>query len=177
MQLQVWYGARASQVIHLRWTDVDLDRLHPLRTQDGELKEFRGTITFRTESPGSKGQSDRPLPILPQLVDALKDAYSRRRHDDGYVLWGWRDDTKPARYDSMHHSLEGLERKAQVRHKKGRAFHGFRRTLTTGLAAKLGPVAAAQWIGDTVEVVTKTYIKASPEAQAAAATLLSSGSR
>lgn len=157
--LEAAYSPRANQGIRLRWSDVDFDT-HVVGTP------CQGTITFRQDTCGSKGQPDRVVPMLPPVREALLDAWSRRKDDQGWVLWSWRDGSKPVRYDSMHHSLERLEKAAQVQHQPYRAFHAFRRALLTALTEQLGPKQAADWVGDTVAVVVRNYVKPTQEAVA-----------
>ena len=57
-------------------------------------------------------------------------------------------------------------------HIKGRAFHAFRRSLATVLVERLSVSHASGWLGDTVEVLLRSYVKPSVEAQGEAAAYL-----
>ena len=164
------YGARISQVLHLRWSDIDFGKPYLPGETDVELE---GTILFRADELGAKGQPNREVPILPQAREVLWDAHKHRRPESPWVLWCWRDDSRPSPYDSMNTLLKTLEKKAGVPHIKGRSFHAFRRAVATLLVEQVGVAQAAMWIGDTPDVVMRTYVKPSMTAQADAARFLS----
>jgi integrase len=154
------YGPRASQVLQLRWDDVDLDATYLA----GE-RTLRGTVTFREDAVGSKGQPDRTLPMPPIVRDAFLAAWNHRAEGGPWVVWNWRDAGRPSRYDAMNEQLRLLEERVEVVHIKGRAFHAFRRSLATLLTEQLGVNEAARWIGDTTEVITRTYNFPTDEAE------------
>lgn len=161
--LETHYGSRGRQMTNLRWSDIDFDRLVSVRLRDGRVLRFRGAITLRQEVVGSKGRADRELPMVAAVRAVLMEAWNRRHADDGYVLWNWRDASRPAVYQAMLVSLQRLEKLAGVEHLKGRGFHAFRRGHATTVAAGVGAKAAADAIGDTIEVAMKSYIKVSQE--------------
>ncbi len=65
--------------------------------------------------------------------------------------------------------LRKLEKRVGVESIKGRAFHAFRRAIATALVEDLGISQAAQWIGDTPEVILRRYLKPTKRAQQQAA--------
>jgi integrase len=170
--LEAAYGVRANQALHLRWDDVDLDRLYRVELRDQETVELQGVVTFRSAALGSKGQPDRELPLIPIVRRALLDAWNHRREGSPWVIWSWQDASKPSPYGSMSHALRHLEDKAGVAHVRGRAFHAFRRSLTTLVSEALTPTHAARWIGDSLETTMRKYVKPTREAEAQAAAFL-----
>ncbi len=64
-----------------------------------------------------------------------------------------------------HQQLRKLERAAGVEHLPNRAFHAFRRSLATMLVEQLGVSQAARWIGDTPDVLLRTYLKPTRETE------------
>ena len=162
------YGVRIQQALHLRRADVDFGRPMMLKGPDGQV-DFEGTITFRSDAPGSKDQPDRTLPLVPLAKDALWLAHKRRREGSPWVFWNWRDDTKPVRYDAMNEQLKKLEGTAGVEHVKGRSFHAFRRALTTALIEEVGLDAASAWVGDRPEVLLRAYLRPNQRQTARAA--------
>lgn len=165
--LEAYYGARAGQIINLKWSDIDLDRIVTVPLRDGRQLRFTGAFRLRQDVSGSKGQAERELPIVPAARAVLLGAWNRRASDDGFVLWNWRDPSRPATYQGMNTGLRELERRAGVAHIKGRSFHAYRRGHATAVMAGVGAKAAADAIGDTVAVALKHYVKASPEDMAA----------
>jgi len=63
--LEAVYGVRANQTVQLRWDDVNFDREYCVALPNGKTVELVGTITFRKDALGSKGQPDRAMPMLP----------------------------------------------------------------------------------------------------------------
>ncbi|HWP39102.1 MAG TPA: tyrosine-type recombinase/integrase [Gemmatimonadales bacterium] len=154
--LELVYGARISQVRALEWRDVDLDG---------------GTLTFRQDVIGSKGQRDRIVPLIPLTRQALLEALNHRT-ESRWVLWHWRDAARSVREDTMYASLRRLERRAGVEHVEGRGFHAFRRGLATLVAERLGPKHASDWIHDTLATTVGTYIQPTTESMEATAAVL-----
>ena len=166
------YGVRANQSINQRWSDVDFDKAYSVHVPDGQEVNLEGTVTFRKDTLGSKGQPDRELPMIPLVREAYLAAWNHRREESPWVVWNWRDHRKPSTYGSMNQQLRKLERDAGVDHLTGRAFHAFRRALNTEIVEQLGVSHAARWTGDTPEVILRYYVKPSSEAEAQAAAFL-----
>ena len=153
------YGVRANQAVHLTWDDVDLDSEYPVDAST----VLQGTITFRKGVLGSKKQDSRTLPILPVVMDALMEAWNHRQSK--WVLWNHRDTTRPTTYGSMGQQLRKLERAAHVEHKTNRAFHAFRRAVATVLIEHRGLAHASRYLGDTADVLARTYCKPTKESE------------
>lgn len=169
---EAMYGARANQILHLEWPDLDFDRKLNVTLPDGRSIQLEGAITFRSVVLGSKGQPDRTLPLLPVAREAFLEAWNHRRTDSPWVFWCHRNPKKPSPYGSMHHSLENLEELSGVDHMPYRAFHGFRRALATAIVEALGVSQAAKWIADSPAVIMRRYLKPTEEAKAEAAIYL-----
>ncbi len=142
------------------------------RLPDGSPIALEGAFVLRKDALGSKGQPDRKLPMLPVVRAAFVEAWNHRRDETSWVIWNWRDGRIPSTYGSMNQQLKKLERSADVPHIKGRAFHAFRRSLATVLVERLSVSHASGWLGDTVEVLLRSYVKPSVEAQGEAAAYL-----
>lgn len=87
------------------------------------------------------------------------EACNHRRPQSPWVLWNWRDASRPVRDDSMWGEVRKLERRAVVGRVISRAFHGLRRALATALVEQFGVAQAARWIGDRPEVLLRRYVK------------------
>ena len=170
--LEAAYGPRVMQPLGLIWSDFDLDRVTRVPLPTGEVAMLVGTVRFRQDVVGSKGQEDRVLPLLPFVREAVLAAFNHRRSDSDLVFWSWRDPLKASPYGSMNHRLRKLEQQAGVVRKRGRAFHAFRRSLTNELVRRLGVLQASGWIADTPAVLMRHYASATEQAVAEAAAYL-----
>ncbi len=65
----------------------------------------------------------------------------------------------------MHQQLRKLERAADVEHKPNRAFHAFRRAVATALVERKGLAHASRYLGDTADVLARTYLKPTQESE------------
>ena len=72
-------GMRISELISLRWSDVNLERKTIKVADERASRRKREARTART----TKGRRTRMLPIHPVLAGLLR---TLRRHGDGYVL-------------------------------------------------------------------------------------------
>lgn len=158
--LESAYGVRSLQPLGLRWTDIDLDRVTQVPVNAGTAS-LVGAIAFRQAVPGSKGQPTRVMPIVPFVREAVLEAHRHRNPASDWVFWSWPNAAIPSSYGSMNGQLKKLEKKAGVVHVKGRAFHAFRRALSNELVKKIGLLQAAGWLGDTPEVLMRSYLSAS----------------
>ncbi len=116
----------------------------------------------------AKGSRIAPCRCFPSCARHTCRAWNHRRPDSNWVLWNWRDASKPVAYASMNQQLRKLEAKAQVPTIKGRGFHAFRRAIATALVEELGVSHASRVIGDTAEVIMRRYTKPTEQAKAAA---------
>ncbi len=153
------YGVRANQAVHLTWDDVDLDAEYPVDAST----TLQGMITFRKGVLGSKKQDSRTLPMLPVVRTAFVEAWNHRQST--WVLWNHRDTTQPTNYGSMNQQLKKLEAAANVEHKPNRAFHAFRRAVATALIERKGLAHASRYLGDTADVLARTYLKPTKESE------------
>ncbi len=154
------YGVRANQAIHLTWDDVDMDAEYPVNADT----VLQGTITFRKGVLGSKKQGSRTLPMLPVVRLAFIEAWNHRQSST-WVLWNHRDTTQPTTYGSMNQQLKKLENAAHVEHRPNRAFHAFRRAVATALIERRGLAHASRYLGDTADVLARTYCKPTKESE------------
>ena len=155
------YGVRANQAVNLTWNDVDLDAEY----QVNDSTALQGAVTFRKGVLGSKKQPDRTLPMVPAVRQAFVDAWNHRPDETPWVLWNHRDVTQPTTYGSMNQALKKLERAAEVEHKPNRAFHAFRRAVATALIERRGLAQASRYLGDTADVLARTYLKPTMESE------------
>lgn len=163
--LVVVYGVREQQARRLAWADVDFDKVYKVEIA-GESIMYAGTVTFRKATPGSKGQKDRTVPMLPVVHQALVEALNHRNKDvpSQWVIPKWDDTKEPVTYEGMQRALHALEGRCGVMTIVGRAWHSLRRSMMTVLVEELGPAQAAAFTGDTPAVIMRTYVKTSPEA-------------
>ena len=155
------YGVRANQAANLAWDDVDMDAEYQLDASTA----LQGAITFRKGVLGSKKQPDRTLPMIPAVRQAFVAAWNHRPDETPWVLWNHRDVMQPTTYGSMNQALKKLERAAGVEHKPHRAFHAFRRAIATVLIERLGLAHASRYLGDTADVLARTYLKPTKESE------------
>ena len=65
----------------------------------------------------------------------------------------------------MNQQLKKLEKAAHVEHKPNRALHAFRRALATALIERKGLAHASRYLGDTADVLARTYLKPTKESE------------
>ncbi len=130
-----------------------------------DLTVLRGAITFRKGVLGSKKQPDRTLPMIPAVRLAFLAAWNHHPNEKPWVLWNHRNVMQPTTYGSMNQALKKLERAAGVEHKPHRAFHAFRRAIATALIERLGLAHASRYLGDTADVLARTYLKPTLESE------------
>ena len=81
------------------------------------------------------------------------------------AAWNHRNVMQPTTYGSMNQALKKLERAAGAEHKPHRAFHAFRRAIATTLIERLGLAHASRYLGDTADVLARTYLKPTLESE------------
>jgi len=101
-------GARRSELLRRRWTDVDLEA---------------GTITFRN----TKNNEDRTVPLVPEALGALQTL--RGQAPDAQFVFV-RANGEPVR--DFRRAWKNALQRAGLKGRK--LFHGLRRGVTTGLA-------------------------------------------
>jgi hypothetical protein len=139
-----YQGARQWSVLHLRWTDIDLER---------------GIITWRAE--WDKNGVTWTQPLRPQTRAVLA-VCQRRSGDSEWVFPAGNKLNKGAVYtaQSLWCSLVAAEKRAGIDHKRNRGAHGLRRLLAGEVMARTGNIKdAADAIGDkSLKVVEKSYL-------------------
>ena len=148
------HGFRVNAILNLTWADVDLER---------------GVVRLREETDKTKRGWERPM-----SWDALAAFTTARWHrvrlgkDSGYVFYGLHG--KPYTYAAYWAALRKAEAKAGVKHERGRAAHGFRRTAVGNVRRATGDAALALlWVGDRDLRQAPSYVKERPEEIAAIA--------
>lgn len=164
-------GLRRSEVLGLRWTDVDLDA----GTVSIEQGRVAVTPTRDAVDEPKSEQSRRVLPVhmVPGVVEALRTLRARQARerlalgaayfDSGYVVVDERG--KPPRPEWYSDRFRALCRAAGV---PVIHLHATRHTLAdTLLNAGMPAVDVAAWLGHTTEVLHERYGRATPGGVAA----------
>jgi integrase len=155
------HGFRVNAILHLRWSDVDLER---------------GVVLLREEHDKTKRGWERPLTwdAYAALLtarwhrDRLAGKWTEARTASPFVFCGKGE--KPYTYAGYWLALNKAETKAGVKHEPGRAAHGFRRTAVGNVRRATGDAALALlWVGDRDLRQAPSYIKERPEEIAAIA--------
>lgn len=164
-------GLRRSEVLGLRWEDVDLDA--------GLVRIERGRVAVTptrdaVDEPKSK-QSRRTIPVglLPGVVDALRSLRARQAADrlaagsaygeSGYVVVD--EIGTPPRPEWYSDRFRRLCREAGVPVIR---LHATRHTAADVLLhAGMPPLDVAAWLGHSVDVLHGTYARATPGGVAA----------
>lgn len=136
-------GARINAVLHLQWTDVDLDH---------------NQVTWR--AAWDKLGEERTQPLTPRAKAALVEARGHQHASEPWVFWAVRAQGRPYHYNSVVYHLCEAEKRAHVLHLKGRAFHGLRR-MVIGDIPDLRDAGA--WVGQQSLQVTAKYRRTRPD--------------
>lgn len=167
-RVEVLYGLRRSELLALRWDDLDLD--------ESTLRVDEGLVAVRTGiewSPGKTTRSRRTIPLDPESM-AL---FARRRVDqaeerlDAGPDWAGQDliftsqTWTPILPRSFDRSLELVVRAAKLPRLTS---HGLRHTAATHMVANakdLGELqAVSEILGHSVDILLRIYAHALPSA-------------
>lgn len=149
-------GLRRSEIIGLRWCDVDFAR--------GQLRIVQAQWKDTVDTP----KSDKPR-IVP-MTDALTDALKRHRHlRSERVLC--LDDGKPAPGHVLRDWLEAVQRRGGLEVRG--SLHKLRHTFCSHLAMRGAPAKAIQELAGHADLATTMrYMHLSPAARDSAIALL-----
>jgi len=167
-------GLRRSEVLGLRWSDVDLDA--------GTVAVRQGRVAVTptlddTDAPKS-AQSARTVPvgvILPGAVDVLRSFRARQAAERLQLGVPWRPDGlvivneagEPVRPEWFSDRFRALSREAGVPVIR---LHATRHTMADALAAAgVPPVDAAALLGHTTAVYLATYARSQSDGMRSAA--------
>jgi integrase len=138
------HGFRVNAILNLEWRDVDL---------------VKGTVTLRGELDKTRRDWERPL-----TWDGYAALLTARWHADRlgkatpFVFFGL--GSRHYTYGAYWAALAKAERKADVKHERGRAAHGFRRTAVGNVRRDTGDAALALlWVGDRDLRQAQSYVK------------------
>jgi integrase len=131
-QFAVWTGLRITELIVLEWPDI----------RDGYVLVRRG-----------KGRKQRTVPLLPQVIQALKTV--PRRLNDPRIFWWMKD---------RHTTLRRFQRRLAWAELPRFRFHDLRHTFGAYAAqAGVDLEVIAQALGHSSVTVTKLYAHLSPQ--------------
>ncbi len=165
-------GLRRSELLGLKWTDVDLDA--------GTLSVQRSLDTDRTFNPPKRNKSRRTVKLTGQAVEALKSHRARQNEERLRLGSLWEDHNlvfpnqlgKPMNADNLYHrEFRPLLEKAGL---SGFTFHSLRHTCATLLLSKnVNPKIVQEMLGHaTISQTMDTYSHVMPGMQDAAAAAL-----
>jgi len=167
IQLCVHYGLRRSELLGLRWSDIDLDK--------GLVRIERGLVEVHGErqwTDAKNARSRRPVPIDPAMAAAL--AAHRRFQLEERLAAGprWIDEdlvvaTKSGSPVSPVNFNRTLQRLVVAAGVPRLTSHGLRHTAATHMvrhADDIGEIrAAADLLGHSPDMLMRTYAHALPE--------------
>ncbi len=165
-------GLRRSELLGLKWTDVDLDT--------GILSVQRSLDNDGTFNPPKRNKSRRTVKLTSQALEALK-GHRVRQHEERLRLGAlWEDHGlvfpnrvgKPMNADNLYHrEFKPLLKKAEL---SGFTFHSLRHTCATLLLSKnVNPKIVQEMLGHaTISQTMDTYSHVMPGMGNVAATAL-----
>ena len=167
LRLAVLYGPRRSELIGLRWADIDLKKM-TVRIERGLVAVSDGP----TWSDGKNSRSRRIIPIDPDMAKSL--AAHRRFQAEERLAAGksWEDNdlvvaTRNGRHVSPRNFDQTLERIVTNAGVPRLTSHGLRHTAATHMvrhAADVGEIrAAADVLGHSPDMLMRIYAHALPE--------------
>jgi integrase len=135
-----WGGLRCpSEVLALRWVDVDWER-------------SRFTVRSR-KTEHHEGKDRRIVPIFPELLTHLADAFDRAQPGQEFVVTRCRDDGV-----NLRTQLERiLERAGLVPWPK--LFHNLRASRQTELAERYPIHVVCAWLGNSARIAGEHYLQ------------------
>jgi integrase len=165
-------GLRRSELLDLKWTDVDLDA--------GILSVQRSLDTDGTFNPPKRNKSRRTVKLTGHAAEALRSHRARQNEERLRLGSLWEDHGlvfpnqigKPMNADNLYHrGFKPLLEKAGL---SGFTFHSLRHTCTTLLLSKnIHPRIAQEMLGHaTISQTMDTYSHVMPGMGDAAATAL-----
>jgi len=170
--LAIHTGLRRSEILGLKWTDVDLDT--------GNLSVQRSLLRGGTFNPPKRNKSRRTVKLTGQAVEALK-SHRARQNEERLCLGSlWEDHDlvfpnrlgKPMNADNLYHrEFKPLLMKAGL---SGFTFHSLRHTCATLLCSKnVNPKIVQEMMGHaTISQTMDTYSHLMPGMGNVAATAL-----
>ncbi len=156
------FGLRRSEVMGLRWSDIDSDVLAIRR---GRVAVGNTTVIDEPKSPRSR----RNLPMPTELVEALRPLKIRQREEALALGVEWsderhiavREDGQDIRPEAYSREFYRLCQRAGLRRIK---LHGLRNTSTSLMyASGIGPHVVSSWHGHDPAVSLSVYSHAQPE--------------
>jgi integrase len=135
-----WGGLRCpSEVLALRWADIDWER-------------SRFTVRSR-KTEHHEGKDRRIVPIFPELLPHLADAFDRAQPGQEFVVTRCRDDGV-----NLRTQLERIiERAGLVPWPK--LFHNLRASRQTELAERYPIHVVCAWIGNSARIAGEHYLQ------------------
>jgi integrase len=155
-------GLRRSELLGLKWTDIDLDA--------GTLSVQRSLDKDGTFNPPKRSKSRRTVKLTPQAAEALKGHRARQNEERLQLgsLWENRGlvfpnrSGKPMNADNLYHrGFKPLLEKAGL---SGFTFHSLRHTCATLLLSKnVNPKIVSEMLGHaTISQTMDTYSHVMP---------------
>jgi len=130
-------GGRLSEVLALRWKDVELER---------------GLVVFRKET--TKSRKERIVPLSPELTSRLREI--RRRAPEEHVF-GFRGEA----IRSVRTAFSRARKKAEL---PGLHFHDLRHTFASWYVQNGGdPYRLQKYLGHSTMALTQRYAHLSPD--------------
>lgn len=151
VKLALFYGFRRSEVLGLRWEDIDFDN-ETISIRNAVVTAVVSGKRVTTSKPSLKQEaSRRTLPMDQTIKELLKQEHSdKKKHRSQYVCTD--KNGKPITPDGVTHSFRKLLKKQGLRHIR---FHDLRHTCASLLISERTPLIEVQhWLGHKTMLTT-----------------------
>ena len=128
-----------SEVLRLRWTDID-------------WANYRFVVSS-SKTEHHEGHESRVVPIFPELLPHLREAFEQADEGSEYCITRYRNDTS-----NLRTQLQRIIRKAGLE-SWPKLWQNLRSTRETELADQFPSHVASAWIGNSVAVAVKHYLQ------------------
>ena len=138
-----WGGLRCpSEIMPLTWADVNLEA---------------NTLTVKSPKTMHQGKGSRIVPIFPQLLPMLMDAFEQAQEGTPYLITRYRDTSANLR--TQAHRI--IQRAGLTPWPK--TFQNLRSTRETELVERFPLHVVTAWLGNTPSVAQKHYLQVTDE--------------
>jgi len=132
-----------SEVVPLRWGDIDWDK---------------GTFTVTSsKTEHYEGKGSRVVPIFPELLSLLEEAFDMAEEGTQYVIQRYRNPTQ-----NLRTQLKKIIRRAGVE-PWPKLWQNLRSTRATELADEYPEHVLTKWLGNTPKVAKEHYLQVTDE--------------
>ncbi len=153
IEVAVATGMRRTELVHMRWSWVNLDKQHVVIRNDGEFIP--------------KGKHERTIPVRGRALEILARRYEERTSEsDDYVFKGMQDDD---RLDVTYTSKRFKKYVRLAKLSEDYSFHSLRHTYCSWMIQAGVPVTHVQKLAGHASIeTTMQYVHLAPETLTAA---------